>query len=266
MDDQAIRDEVLEAEGIIRGLALRMQEANAALEAAEAARRSLTEARGALDGSSAQMDNLSRTATEAIRRAEEAAQALVRRADESFRGLTAELARDAQNLRELRAEMGAAAQQTAQTARTIGEIRGDMEQALGTALPTRLAAATANAAATLSQEVARAREAGEGLQLLLVQARTELRESLGKQGETLEELRRESQKMSAALDAAFVNLSNRLQESRVKAATQTAALESSVMERVEHTDTRVTWIIVLQVVLSVLTVASGLAVVKLLLR
>jgi chromosome segregation ATPase len=266
MEDLAIRDDVLEAENIIRGLAHRLKDANAALQAAEAAKQSLAGALSALHGSTVQIENLGRLAAEAIQRSEEAAQGLIQRSDESLMKIAGEMSRDAQSLRDLRGDIDAAARNAALAASAIGEIKDEMLKVLTGNLPGKVAEATATASASLSQEAARSREASEALHAHLQQTRAQIEASLAGGEESMQDLKREMQKLSAGMESSIVNLNNRMQEARVHAASQIAVMESSLLARVETTDSKATWTIVLQVILTALTLATGLIAVKLLMH
>jgi chromosome segregation ATPase len=265
MDEQTIKEEVLEAESIIRGLAQRMTDANAALQAAESAKQSLADARTALHGSSAQLENLSRMANESIRRVEEATQNLIQRTQQTLEMVTAE----SQSLREFRADLGAAARSATQAATAVSERESEVLRGLQTLsanLPGKVAEATTSATAELALEVKRAREASDALHAHLQHTRTEVQTGLVQNEETVREIKRDLQKLAVSMEATATSLNNRLQEVRVKGAAQTAAVESNVMGRVEITDTKVTWIIVLQIILTAVTVATAMAAAKLLMH
>ena len=288
MEDLTVRDDVLEAENIIRGLAHRLKDANAALQAAEAAKQGLAGALSALHGSTVQIENLSHMAGEAIQRSEEAAQALIqrsdeaaqaliqrsdetaqaliRRSDESLMKIASEMNKDAQSLRDLRGDIDAAARNAALAARAIGEIKDEMLKVLSGNLPGKLVEAAPTASAALTQEASRAREVSAALDAHLQQTRAQIQASLTGSEESMQDLRRELQKLAIGMETSIVNLINRMQEVRVKAAAQLDTMESSLLARVESTDIKATWIIVLQVILTALTLATGAVAAKLLMR
>jgi len=269
MDDQAIKDEVLEAESVIRGLAQRMKEADAVVRTAESARLSMVQASEAVLASSAQMEKLSRMTQEAIGRAEQASQDLVRHSHESLTEVATKMSREAESLRGVRAELGAAVAAATTAAKAASDKAGTSTAALETlsaSLPGQVSEALDRVAARISTEIGNARAASETLHAHLEFAKNEMQTGLEHYDEVLNELRGEQQKISATVEAVNSSLQARLQESRVKAACQMATIESNLTARAEATDTKVTWMMVFQIAVLIATIASVVISAKLLMR
>jgi len=269
MNDQTIKDEVLEAESVIRGLAQRMREADAAVRTAESARLGMTQAGEAMLASSAQMEQLSKKTQEAIDRAEQATQDLVRHSHESLTEVATSMSREAESLREVRTELGAAAAMASAAATAANEKAGTSTavlESLCAHLPIQVSEALDRVAASISTEIGNARTASETLHAHLEFAKNEMQVGMEHYDKMLNELRGELQKIFATVELVNATLQARLQESRVKAASQMTTIESNLMARAEATDTKVTWMLVFQIAVLIATIASVVISAKVMMR
>jgi hypothetical protein len=269
MEDREIKDEVLEAESIIRGLAQRMKNTDAAWQTAEAVRQSLTEARAALEESSAQLDKLSAMVIDSIRRVEEATLNQTQRTESVLLTVTGEISNESQGLRDLHGKLAATAQSAAQAVQTAREKEGEIlleMRNLSARLPARMAEATANTVAVLSQEVQRAQQAGETLLAHMEQSKNEFQASLAREGEAIQEIRQDLHQMAAARENSVANLNARLQESLVRSTTQVALVESNILTQVKSANRKALGILVLQLVLMAAMTAAGVLAARFLLH
>jgi len=261
MEEQEIKDEVLQAEKIIRGLAQRMQDAEAAQQSAEAVRQSLAEARTALQESSAQLDNLGSMANDSIRRFEETALSQRQRTEEILLTVSGEISKETQGLRELHAKLAATAQSATQAVQVAREKEGEVlleMRGLSARLPAKMAEATASTVAALAQEVQRALQAGEILHARLEHTKNEIQSSLTRDEDTIQEIRQDLQKLTNAREIATANLNSRLEESLVRSTAQIALVESNLKAQIRSTNRKTNWIIVLQLVLMAGMAAAAL--------
>lgn len=260
MDEQEIKNEVLEAENIIRGLAHRMKDANAALETAEAARLGMADARTALHGSAAQLDNLHRMAAEALSRVEEATKGLVEQTGKSLEAATGEMGKGVQELQETRTVLLATAQNTQQAAAAVLERDNETTEkltALAATLPAKVAESTAAALQSLKLDLQQARESGDALHAHFEHTRTEVNSRLQRNEASMGHLEEALQKQAVFLEETAAFLTERLQEARNETSSRFSDLEGTLLARIERNGAKATWIVVLQILLMLAASVAG---------
>jgi dsDNA-specific endonuclease/ATPase MutS2 len=260
MDEQAIRNDVLEAESIIRGLAQRMQDASAALLAAETARQGMVDARTALHGASAQLDNLHRFAGESLRRVEEASKNLVDQAGQTLQAATSEMGRNARQMIETRGELIAAARAAQQAAKDVlerdNEALADL-QALASTLPARVAETASGSMQPLLDEIRKNRASSEAVYTHLENIREELHGSLERNAAAEKALLESLQKQASFLEETAAFLTERMQEARNDASSHFSDLETTLLQRIDSCESKATWGIVLQLLMIIALGASA---------
>jgi hypothetical protein len=263
IEDEVIKDEIFEVEAALRGLALHMQDSAAVTKAAEVAKRSLSDATGALLGASAQFDYLHKSADEAVSRVDIAVRELSRRSEDALSATVREMTKGAQDLLASRDALCSAAQDAAASSRTTSESAQELVSAindLSTKLLSQVIEAGNTVTSTLSKEIKDARSVAENVGSHFANTQTKMWTSFSKSEGLLVDAKRSLDRIGPVLDETTSHLRSEILISRMAAATQAAEVQSTLKSRMKAADTNLMWMVVLQVITlaSAATVAAKL--------
>ena len=265
MDELAIKNEVLEAETIIRGLAQRMQESGAALQAAEAARQNLTDARLELQGSSARLDSLHTMASEALNRIEQATKGLEAQASHALEAATGQVADNVRSMQDVRSEVVAAAQAAQQAAKSVLDrdttALANLQRATSS-LPERISQTTGSVLQSLMQQVKQSSDSGELLFARMESSLAAVTEGLRRNEEASLRLQDALQKQSAFYKETSAHLLAQLQKAHDDDASRLSDMEEALLDRLKSNGRRTAWSIFLQILLLLAAAGAGYLVAK----
>lgn len=259
MDDQVIKDEILDAEAVIRGLAQHMQDAVAVTQAAEAAKRSLSDATSALFGAAAQFEALRTLAQEAVIGVDGAARDLAQQSRDTLSTASGEITKGARDLLSARADLCSATETIAAATLATTEKTREVASALDTMsakLATVVAEATSTVIESLSGQIKDARALAEKIESRVHSVHAEMRASFSKDDALLADLKKVLDKVGPGIDAMSSTLKGEIRSAHAKNSDQISAVETNVSSRMKAADRKLIWVIALQAI----TLATAAAV------